>query len=66
VLVNVVNRADVRVVERGSGARFAPETFERVRILHDALRENLERDLPAQAQIFSLVDDGCRRRQASQ
>jgi hypothetical protein len=56
VLVDVVDRADVRMVERRSRARLALESLECRRIAGHVLRKELERDGPAQTRVFSLVD----------
>ena len=58
VLGDLVNRADVRMVERGRGARFAPEPFDvAVRRARHLRRQELQRDLAAERQIFGEIDD---------
>ena len=56
VFVDVVNNADVRVVQRGGRARFAAETFERVGIARGVVRQELQRDEAAELGVFSTVD----------
>ena len=57
VLADFVNRADVRMVERGGRARFALEPRRRLRVGRERRRQELERDLPAQARVFRAEDD---------
>ena len=57
LLIDRVNRADVRVIERGRRARFATETFERGRVERPPLGEELESDEAAEAGVLGLVDD---------
>ncbi len=56
VLVDVVDGADVRVVERGRGARLAAEAFDRQRVAHELWRQQLEGHVAAETQVLSLVD----------
>ncbi len=56
VLGNVVNRADARMIQRGSGAGFAPETLEGVGIALQFRREEFQGHAAAQIQILSDVD----------
>ena len=44
-LVDVVNGADVGMIQRGRGARFALEPLERLPVTGDFLGQELERDL---------------------
>ena len=57
VLADFVDRADVRMVERGGGARFAAEPLHRGVVLREVFGEELERDAAAEAGVFRLVDD---------
>ena len=57
VLVNLVDRADVTVIQGRRGARFAAKALERDRIRGGAGRQELDRDLPPQAQVFGAIDD---------
>ena len=56
VLVDVVDGADMRMVESGGGSRLAPESLERNRIARDFLRQKLESNGTAEACVFCLVD----------
>ncbi len=56
VLADVVDGANVGMIERGRGPRFAPEALERLRILRQFVGQKLQGYAPAQAQVFSLVD----------
>ena len=51
-----VNRANVWMVKRGSGSRFAPKTGQRVGIAGEVFRQKLESDEPVQACVFGLVN----------
>ena len=53
---NVVNRADIRMVQRGSRARFAPEPLNRLRVLGNVVGKKLQRHVAAQARILGLID----------
>ncbi len=57
VLVDVVDRADVRVIQRRRGARLALKAFERLTVVREIAGEELQRDLPAKLHVFTLVDD---------
>ena len=48
VLADVVDRADVRMVQRRGDARLAPEAFERLGVRGQLARQELERDLTAE------------------
>src|SRR5215472_3802307 len=56
MLADLVNRADVRVVERRGGAAFALKAFECLRVRGNAVGQELEDDVPAELCVFSLVD----------
>ena len=55
LLADVMNGADVRVVQRGRGTRLPLEPAERVRIARDGFGQKLERDEPVQASVLGLV-----------
>ena len=55
-LVHVVNRADVGVIEGGSGLGFALETLERRVILCEFLRQKLQRDEAVELGVLGLID----------
>ena len=56
VLANVVNRADVGMIERRGSARLAAETFQKLMILGKLLRQELERHTSAELRVLGLVD----------
>jgi hypothetical protein len=57
VLADVEERADVRVVERGGDARLALEAVHRLLIARQLRRQDLDRDLPAEARVLGAIDD---------
>src|ERR1700723_569028 len=57
LLANVVDGADVRVIQRRGGLRFAPETGQSVEVLRNVFGQELESDKAVQPSILSLVDD---------
>ena len=57
LLADVVNRADVGMVQRGRGLRFALKTVERLRIARDIFGQEFQRDEAVQARVLGLVDD---------
>ncbi len=57
VMADVVERADVRMVERRGGARLALEALERRGILRELGREELDGDLAAETRVLGAVDD---------
>jgi len=56
VFADVVNGADVGMVQRGCGAGFALEAFARLGILGQIFRKKLKRYTAAEALILSFVD----------
>ncbi len=56
LLANVMNRADVGVVERGSSLRFALEAAERLRIASHFVGKKFQGDKSAQPGILGLVN----------
>ena len=57
VLANLVDRADIWVVQSGGGASFALKTVERERIFFRLGRQELERDMAAQVDVLGFVDN---------
>ena len=57
LFADVVNGADVGMVERGGRLRFALETGEGLGIAGDILRQKFQRDETLEARVFGLVDD---------
>ena len=53
---DVINGADVRVVQRGSGPRLALEPVQRETISRETLRQALQRDPPAETRVLRFVD----------
>ena len=56
VLADVVDRADVRVVERRGDARLAAEPFERLGVGGEIGGQELQRDLAAETNVLGAVD----------
>ena len=54
---DVVNGADVGMVQGGSGAGFAAEAFEGLRVAGEVVRKEFEGDMTAEANILRLVDN---------
>ena len=52
-----VDGADVVVIERGGGAGFAAEAFERGGIFGDVVGKKFQRDEAAEREVFGFVDD---------
>ena len=57
LLADVVNRANVRVIQRRCGLRLALETGQCLGIAGNVLRQKLERNKAMKASVLSLVDD---------
>ena len=57
VLADVVDRADVGVLERGGRAGLALQPLERLRVPAQLLRQELQRHAAAELQVLRLVDD---------
>jgi hypothetical protein len=57
VLVDLVDRADVRMVQRRGGPRLAQEAIQRVLIVCAIRWQEFQRHLARQAEVFRLVDD---------
>ena len=57
VLADVVNGADVGMVQRGGGLGFALETAQRLRVSGDVVGKKFQRDEAVQARVFGLVDN---------
>jgi len=54
---DVVDRADVGMLQRRGGAGFALQPLERLGVPAHLLRQELQRHAAAELQIFRLVDD---------
>ena len=57
VFANIVNGADVGMIQRRSGLCFALETRERLGIRRNGIRQKFQRDKTQQACVFRLVND---------
>ena len=57
VVVDLVDRADSRVIEGGGSAGLALEALERGRVLGHFRGQELERDVPAELRVLGLIDD---------
>jgi hypothetical protein len=57
VFADVVDRADVRMVQRGRGTCLALKTLRRRGILRPLQRQELERHVPAEPDILGAVHD---------
>ena len=55
VLAHVVDVPDVRVAERGCGARFADQSRARVLVLHQVTGEHFQSDVPAQTIVVGSI-----------
>ena len=56
-LADVVNGADVGMVQRGSGLGLAAETLQSLAVLGDVFREEFQGDEAIEAGVFGLVND---------
>jgi hypothetical protein len=56
VLAELVDNADVRMIQRGHGASFAFKTFECAGVGRKFLRKELHRDPAAEFQVLRAVD----------
>ena len=57
LLDNVVNRADVGMIQCRGGFRFTPETGQCLRVFGYFVWQELEGNKPAELHILSLIDD---------
>jgi len=57
VFVDVVDRADIGMIERGGGLSFAAEAFEGGRIFGDLVGEKFEGDEALEFGVFGAEDD---------
>ena len=53
---NIVNRADVGVIERGCGACFPAESLDRLRVQRNVIRKEFQSNIAAQARVRGFVD----------
>ena len=57
LLTDIVDGADIRMVQGGSSASLAAEALQRLGIARRSLRQKLQRHSPAKPHVLSLVDD---------
>src|SRR6266851_8592827 len=55
-LTNIVNCADVRMIEQGCSARFAPESLDRLSVLGNVVGKEFQCNIPAKARVPGFVD----------
>ncbi len=53
---NVVNGADVRMVERGSGARFATESLDSLSVMRNIVGQEFQRDIATETRVLGLIN----------
>src|SRR5271156_2956512 len=56
LIVNLVDGANVGMIQRGGGLGFTLETAKRLRIFRYVVRQELQRDKPAEFYVLSLVN----------
>jgi hypothetical protein len=56
-LIDLIDRADMRMIERRRRSGFALKTIERLRILFRLGRQKFKSYLASQPEIFGLIDD---------
>jgi hypothetical protein len=56
VLAEIVDAADVRMIERRSGSRFPLEAIDSRGVVREIRREELERDLASQAEVLGAIN----------
>src|SRR5208337_3397478 len=56
LLADVINGADVGVIQGGSGPRLPLETCERLRVVSDFVRQKLQGHEPVQSDVLGLVN----------
>src|SRR2546426_8078740 len=56
-LINIVNRANVWMIQRRGHSGFSPEARQRVRITDESRRKKLQGDRPGQLGVFRFVYD---------
>src|SRR5258708_20162044 len=54
-LVNLVDRAYVRMIQRGRSFRFPPESAEGLRVVGEFVGQELQGDVAAELQVFRLI-----------
>jgi hypothetical protein len=57
VVLDIVDGADVRVVQAGRRPRFAFEAVQRLAVADHVVRDELQGHMPAEAKVFSLINN---------
>src|SRR5580704_1300723 len=57
LFINIVDRANVRMVQCGSSSRLALETLKRFLVSGELVRKEFQRDLAAEANVLGFIDD---------
>ena len=55
VFANLINGADIRMIQRRSGARFALKALQRLRIFSEHIGQEFQCDPPAKAKVFGSI-----------
>ena len=55
--LDIVNRADVGMIQRGSRACFTPESLDGLRILGNIFGKEFQRNIAAEPRVLGFVDD---------
>src|SRR4030081_1368773 len=55
-LVNLVNRTDIRMVQRGGRACLEAKTLKRLRVFGELFGKKLQRNMSAELQVFGFVN----------
>ena len=53
---NIINSADVWMIERGCRARFAPESLDRLRVLGNIVGKKFQGNAPPESRVLGFVD----------
>src|ERR1700733_8618515 len=56
VVADIVNRANVRMIECGGGFGFTPEALESVFVVGEIVGEKFQGDGPAESRVFGFVN----------
>ncbi len=56
VMANFIDRADVGVVQRGSGTGFPAEAFQGLRVLGNVVRKEFQSDEASKIDVFGFID----------
>ena len=56
MFTDLVNRADIRMVKSGSRSCFTTEALERLRVLHNVIRKEFERNESSKIGVLGFID----------